>query len=59
MLEGKVQRLTESFLSSQRSGGGDVGREGTDKGNGLWYVLTFAGWMMVPLIVVFMYQFKK
>lgn len=57
-LENKVQRLTETVLNHQdnlrRAGSND-----DSGGNGFWYVMTFAGWMMVPLIVVFMYRFKK
>lgn len=54
-LENKVQRLTETFLNHQ-----DNRRIGDscDGGNGFWYVMSFAGWMMVPLIVAFMYRYK-
>ena len=53
-LEQQVKRLTETV----------VHREGTDssrrrQGNGLWYVLTFAGLMTVPLVVAFMFRYKK
>jgi len=28
-------------------------------GNSFWYVLTFASWMLVPLITVYWYRLKK
>ena len=52
-LEQQVQRLTETIV---RRDGASNPRQG---GNGFWYVLTFAGWMMVPLVVAFMYHYKK
>lgn len=52
-----MQRLTETVLSyDQIPPTVDVMAK---KGNGFWYVVSFAGWMMVPLIAVFMYQYKK
>ena len=29
------------------------------RGYGVWNALTFAGWLMVPLIVVFMFHYRK
>ena len=55
-LETKLERLTETFLSSQQNPRGATSPTG---GSRFWYVVTFAGWMMVPLIVVCMYQFKN
>ena len=51
-LEQRVDRLTE--IAIHRDSGGSP-----RQGNGFWYVMTFAGWMMVPLIVAFMYQYRK
>lgn len=50
-LEQQVQRL-EADLA--RMGG--TSRGGPSQ---FWYIVTFAGWMMVPLIVVCMYHYKK
>ena len=52
-LEQRVDRLTDTVI--RRDSGGSL-RQGN---NGFWYVMTFAGWMMVPLIVAFMYHYKK
>lgn len=51
-LEQRVDRLTETVI--RRDGGATL-----RQGNGFWYVMTFAGWMMVPLIVAFMYHYRK
>ena len=53
-LEHQVQRLTNTIVNSRASGA-----QSSQQGNGFWYVLTFTGWMMVPLVVVFMYHLKK
>ena len=50
-LEQRVQRLED-----------DVARMGGTTGSApsrFWYIVTFAGWMMVPLIVVYMYHYKR
>ena len=52
-LEHQVQRLTNTVVNSRSV------TQSSSQGNGFWYVLTFTGWMMVPLVVVFMYHFKK
>ena len=54
-LEHQVQRLTNTVVSSRPS----IASAGSNRGNNFWYVVTFTGWMMVPLIVVFMYHLKK
>lgn len=50
-LEQRMDRLTEAV----------VRRDGAEqrKGNGFWTVLTFAGWIMVPLVVVYLYHYRK
>eukprot|EP00731_Ephydatia_muelleri_P010574 Em0005g1160a len=53
VLEEKVQRLNEAL------GSGEVLFLGPRQGNGFWTVLSFASWIMVPLVFVFMYQYKK
>ena len=59
-LETKLERLTETFLSSQQQNSRVAsGSSSVVGGSRFWYVVTFAGWMMVPLIVVCMYQFKN
>ena len=54
-LEHQVQRLTNTVVNSRPA----TQSSASSQGNGFWYVLTFTGWMMVPLVVVFMYHFKK
>ena len=54
-LEHQVQRLTNTVVSSRSS----TASAASSRGSNFWYVVTFTGWMMVPLIVVFMYRFKK
>lgn len=51
-LEQQMQRLTETIV--RREGAG-IPREG----NGFWNVLTFAGWALIPLLLAFMYHYKK
>lgn len=51
-LEEKVQRLTETVIRRDSS-------DSQSQGNGFWYVLTFAGWIMVPLAIVFMFHYRK
>lgn len=46
----KVDRLADTL---EQNG------PGADSGNRFWYVMTFASWVMVPLIVAFVYKFKK
>lgn len=59
-LETKLERLTETFLSSQQNPRGVArGADSAIGGSRFWYVVTFAGWMMVPLIAVCMYQLKN
>ena len=53
VLEEKVQRLSEAL------GSGEVFLFAPRQGNGVWTVLSFASWIMVPLICVFMYQYKR
>ena len=52
-LEQQVQRLKDIAVNR----GGPSGQ--VKQGNNFWYVLTFAGWMMVPLIVVYMYRYRR
>ena len=54
-LEHQVQRLTNTLVSSRPG----TASAGSNRGNNFWNVVTFTGWVMVPLIVVFMYHFKK
>ena len=56
-LEHQVQRLTNSVVNSRPAAAAQS--SASNQGNGFWYVLTFTGWMMVPLVAVFMYHFKK
>ncbi len=51
VLEQRVDRLTDAALRR------DSTRQ--QKGNGFWNVVTFAGWIMVPLIVVYLYHYRK
>ncbi len=51
LLEQRVDRLTEAVVRTDTMG--------QQKGNGFWTVVTFAGWIMVPLIVVYLYHFRK
>lgn len=53
VLEEKVQRLNEAL------GSVEMLSLGPRHGNGFWSVLSFASWIMVPLICVFMYQYKR
>lgn len=48
-LEDKVQQLTETLQSQ----GGQVGGV-----SNFWYVVTFTGWMLAPLVAIFAYRFK-
>ena len=48
-LETKVQNLENSVAHAGSRGG--PGR--------FWYILSFASWMMVPLIVVYVFHYKK
>ena len=52
-LEQQVQRLKDVAVNR----GGVVHPD--RGGNNFWYVVTFAGWMMVPLIVAYMYRYKR
>lgn len=52
-LEQQVQRLRDVAVTR----GGSV--HSAKDGNRFWYVVTFAGWMMVPLIMAFMYRYRK
>ena len=52
-LEQQVQRLKDIAVNR----GGPAGQ--AKQGNNFWYVLTFAGWMMIPLIVVYMYRYRR
>ena len=36
----------------------NVDRRGSGPGR-FWYILTFASWMMVPLVVVYLFHFRK
>ena len=54
-LEHQVQRLTNTVVNSRPV----TQSSAASQGNGFWYVLTFTGWMMVPLLAVVMYHFKK
>ena len=55
-LESQVKYLQRAVLQGGAGGGGG-GRRG--EGSRVWYVLTFAGWLMVPLVVVFMFHYRK
>ena len=50
-LEERVDRLTEVVVHR--------GASAPAQGNRFWYALTLAGWVMVPLIVVYMFHYKK
>ena len=51
-LEQQVQRLRD--VAVNRSVPGE-----TKQRNNVWYVLTFAGWMMIPLIVMYMNRYRR
>lgn len=53
-LEMRVQSLENEVARVAVGSGGS--RNGPNR---FWYVLTFAGWMMVPLIVVYVFHYKK
>ena len=55
-LESQVKGLRRAVLQ-QAGGGGGGGRR--SEGSRVWYALTFAGWLMVPLVVVFMFHYRK
>ena len=52
-LEQKVQKVTEAVVRRDNT------LSDSRQGSRFWYVLTLAGWMMVPLIVTFMYHYRK
>ena len=52
-LEQQVQRLTETVVRRDSSSASAA------RGNSFWYALTFAGWVMVPLVVVYMFHYRK
>ena len=52
-LEVQVRGLQQAVLQ----GGGGARRRG--EGSRVWYALTFTGWLMVPLVVVFMFHYRK
>ena len=53
-VEQKVRGLQQAML--QQAAGGGARR---NEGSRVWYALTFAGWLMVPLVVVFMFHYRK
>ena len=55
-LESQVKGLQRVVV--QQAGGGGGGRR-RNEGSRVWYALTFAGWLMVPLVVVFMFHYRK
>ena len=59
-LDRRVQSLEQQMRSVkqavlQQNSRGTPGR----RGYGVWHALTFAGWLMVPLVVVFMFHYRK
>ena len=52
-LEQQMQTLRQAVI--QQSGPSSSGRQGYS----VWNALTFAGWLMVPLVVVFMFHYRK
>lgn len=55
-LEYQMKTVQQAVLKQASSSGGS-NRQNT--GSRVWNALTFAGWLMVPLVVVFMFHYHK
>ena len=59
-LERRVHNLEQQMTSLRQvvmQKGSHAGP--ASQGHSVWSALTFAGWLMVPLVVVFMYHYRK
>ena len=54
-LEQQMRTVRQAVLQQRNNRGSGS----QNQGSRVWYVLTFAGWVMVPLVVVFMFHYRK